>query len=156
MVHFSIFFIFHCLPDFGNGKDNFLISLTCCLIDSFSKSRSISNSIKITLSAGKNNFITTFLISVLYNQLGKYLFERLLMNSRNNSFYKNWAILVSIGLLSMQLIDINLQEYVYSISLIIFVGSRLDIWFAQKYKVRPRKQGRSKLVANAETRSLLS
>ena len=159
MIHFTLFTFFHFLPDFGNDNDYLGISFARCLIDSYSKSRSISNSIKILLSAGKYDFITKCFISLLYNQLGKYLFERFLINSRSSSFYKNWAIIISVFLTSLPFIDMPLildHKYIYSISLIIFIGNIFDNMIAKKDLVRSSKQGRSKLGTNAKTRSVLS
>ena len=154
-IHIFLFSFFYVLPEFENVQELFIVSLIRCLMDSYSKSRAISKSIEIAISAGKYDFLSKFLISLIFNQLGKYLFERFLINSRgNNSQYKNWAIIISICLASSTFVHNNLlwdHKYLFSISLLLFMGNRMDTYIAPKNKVRSRKQGQNKLLAYAKT-----
>lgn len=154
IIHLSIFSFFQFLPNLGVCPEPLMVSLARCLIDSFSKSRSILRSIQITSAAKKDDFMIKFLISILYNQLGKYMFERFLINSRDaNSYYKNGAIIISICLTSSSFFGGNTlsnHKLVLSIFTLLFIGNRMDARNAPKFKVRSMKQGQTKLLANAQ------
>lgn len=145
IIHLSIFSFFQFLPRFESYPEHLMVSLARCFIDSYSKSRSIFSSIHIATAAKKDDFTTKCLISFIYNQLGKYIFERFLSNSHeNNSFYKNSAIMLSICLTSSTFFDKNsLSNYkcVLSIFFLLFIGNRMDAWHSPQIKVRSRKAG---------------
>lgn len=155
ILHFSIFLIFQHIPIYEMEKDHVLVSFCICLIDSYSKSRSISNSIKKANEVFKDDFCIKFLISLLYNQLGKYLFERFFTeSSKKKSFYKNSAILLITFLNSTTFSENTYmsQSYLFSTSLILLISSRIDSDHESKNKARLKKQGQYKLLSNAKTR----
>lgn len=153
-THVAVFFTFHLLPEFEVSSVSLTADLVRCLFDSFSKSKSMANITIRILSTDCNNFFEILFILTCSIQLNKYVFERFLINSRENSKFKNISITLCILALSAKIIPVELlknSKTILAMALISFMGSCMDIRHAPKINLRSNKQGQIKLRSNAKT-----
>lgn len=151
-VHCTIFLIFELLPPLNTFHPVF--DFVRCANDSISKSRLISNTIRISFTNDKSYFFKKLMFALFSTQFGKYLFERFLIKSREEqSFYRNSSIVICILIYSTNSITTELfnDKIFFATSLILLIGNRMDQWYCHKSKVRSRQQGQSKLRPNAKT-----
>ena len=142
MVHGFTFIIFQIVNiNYFNSK---LFHGALGIFDSFAKAKSITSSIKETYSFHKNLFIKKMLIAIIATQFNKYIFERFLINSREeNSWHKTMPIALCTILLSSDFINYTLntnEQIIFGATIILFIGQNLVNLPAKKY-IQQTKQG---------------